>query len=198
VVLLGFDALRTTVAAFAMVQIRQAEEFSSIEKPVAALWRESVGRAAMAYVVARATGTFRPDTAMLAGILSGVGKLYLLTRASKHPQLSGDEAGLQVIVRDWHASIAQALLESWKVAPEIVAAVRDWPTVGDDQRDSPNLADVLAAADVLQSHKDEPELVQGLIAESRPMQRLGLLAGCATLLADSATELESLRRALGS
>jgi HD-like signal output (HDOD) protein len=196
VVLLGFDSLRTTVAAFAMVQIRQAGEFRSIEKPMAALWRESVSRAAMAYVVARATGKFRPDTAMLAGILSGVGKLYLLTQANKHPQIFSDEASFQALVRDWHASIAQALLESWKVAPEIVAAVRDWPTVSDDQRGAPDLADVLAAADLLQSHKDEPELVQALIADSLPMQRLGLLAGCASLLADSAKELESLRRAL--
>jgi HD-like signal output (HDOD) protein len=198
VVLLGFDALRTTVAAFAMVQIRQAGEFRSIEKPMAALWRESVARAAMSYVVARATGKFRPDTAMLAGILSGVGKLYLLTQASKYPEMSGDEAGFHGIVRDWHASIAQALLESWKVAPEIVAAVRDWPTADGDQRGGPELADVLAAAELLQSHKDEPELVQGLIADSRPMQRLGLKAGCASLLADSASELESLRRALSS
>jgi HD-like signal output (HDOD) protein len=198
VVLLGFDSLRTTVAAFAMVQIRQAGEFRNIEKPMAALWRESVSRAAMSYVVARANGKFRPDTAMLAGILSGVGKLYLLTQAGKHPQIFSDEASFQALVRDWHSSIAQALLESWKMAPEIVAAVRDWPAVDDDQRDSPNLADVLAAADLLQSHKDEPELVQGLIAESRPMLRLGLKAGCASLLADSATELESLRRALST
>ena len=45
IVLLGFDALRTTAAAFAMVQIRQASEFHNIEKPMAALWHESVARA---------------------------------------------------------------------------------------------------------------------------------------------------------
>jgi len=57
---------------------------------------------------------------------------------------------------------------------------------------------VLAAADLLISHGEDPELLQGLLAESRPMQRLGLKAGCASLLADSAAELESLRKALSS
>ncbi|MBS0388567.1 MAG: HDOD domain-containing protein [Proteobacteria bacterium] len=196
IVLLGFDALRTTAAAFAMVQIRQAGEYKNIEKPMAELWRESVARAAMAYVVARATGKSRPDTAMLAGVLSGIGKLYLLTQMNKHPDLFADEAGFHGLVRDWHASIAQALLESWQMAPEIVAAVRDWPNVDSDPRHSPDLADVLAAADLLISHGENPEILQGLLEDSRPMQRLGLKAGCASLLADSAAELESLRKAL--
>jgi HD-like signal output (HDOD) protein len=198
IVLLGFDALRTTAAAFAMVQIRQASEYRNIEKPMAALWRESVSRAAMAYVVARATGNCRPDTAMLAGILSGIGKLYLLTQTSKHPEMFEDEAAFHSLVRDWHPSIAQALLESWQMAPEIVAAVRDWPTADGDPRSTPDLADVLAAADLLLGHGEDPELLQGLLADSRPMQRLGLKAGCASLLADSAAELESLRKALSN
>jgi HD-like signal output (HDOD) protein len=198
IVLLGFDALRTTAAAFAMVQIRQAGEYKNIEKPMAALWRESVSRAAMSYVVARATGKSRPDTAMLAGILSGIGKLYLLTQMSKYPDLFADEVAFHSLVRDWHASIAQALLESWQMAPEIVAAVRDWPTVDTDPRPAPELADVLAAADLLISHGEDPELLQGLLADSRPMQRLGLKAGCGSLLADSAAELESLRKALSN
>ena len=198
IVLLGFDALRTTAAAFAMVQIKQAGEYKAIEKPMTELWRESVARAAMAYVVARATGKSRPDTAMLAGVLSGIGKLYLLTQMNKHPELFADEAGFHSLVRDWHASIAQALLESWQMAPEIVAAVRDWPSVESDPRHTADLADVLAAADLLLSHGENPEILQGLLADSRAMQRLGLKAGCGTLLADSAAELESLRKALST
>lgn len=198
IVLLGFDALRTTAAAFAMVQIKQAGEFKNIEKPMAELWQECVARAAMSYVVARATGKSRPDTAMLAGVLSGIGKLYLLTQVNKYPELFADEAAFHNLVRDWHASIAQALLESWQMAPEIVAAVRDWPTVDSDPRHAPDLADVLAAADLLLSHGDNPEILQGLLEDSKPMQRLGLKAGCASLLADSAAELESLRKALSS
>ena len=133
IVLLGFDALRTTAAAFAMVQIRQAGEFKNIEKPMAELWRECVARAAMSYVVARATGKSRPDTAMLAGVLSGIGGFSPRRRSTTYERFA-DETAFHNLVRDWHASIAQALLESWQMAPEIVAAVRDWPTVDSDPR----------------------------------------------------------------
>jgi HD-like signal output (HDOD) protein len=198
VVVLGHDTLRTTAAAFAMVQLRHASEYKSIERPMVALWRESVGRAAMSFVVARHSRRFNPDTAMLAGILSGIGKLYLLARASKYPALFADQATYDAIVRDWHSSIAQALLESWKTAPEVTMAVRDWSSTAEDNHAAPTLADVLSAADLLNSYCDQPEMLQGLIDEHGPMQRLGLKAGCATLLADSAAELAALREALNS
>ena len=196
IVLLGHDALRTTTAAFAMVQLRHADEYKSIEKPMGLLWRESVARAAMSFVVARHNGRFSPDTAMLAGILSGIGKLYLLTKASKYPELFADEESFQQIVRDWHASVAQALLESWETAPEIVAAVRDWSSSEGEERSVASLADVLCMADLLVTYSDQPEYLQGLLADFAPAGRLGLVAGCAQLLADSAAELAALRDAL--
>jgi len=198
VVILGQDTLRTTATAFAMVQLRQAAEYKGIERPMVALWRENVGRAAMSFVVARHTGSYSPDSAMLAGILSGIGKLYLLARASKYPALFADAATYAAIVRDWHSSIAQALLESWQSAPEVIAAVRDWSSAGEDQHASPGLADVLAAADLLHSYSDRPEMLQEVIPGHWAMQRLGLKAGCAGLLADSAAEIAALRDALGA
>ena len=196
IVLLGHDALRTTATAFAMVQLRHAEEYKAIEQPMAVLWRENVARAAMCFVVARQNGRFSPDTAMLAGILSGIGKLYLLTQATRYPELFTDEASFQAIVRDWHSSIAQALLESWQTAPEIVAGVRDWSGAADESRGVASLADVLAVADLLVGHSEQPELLQGMLADFAPAGRLGLVAGCAQLLADSASELSALRDAL--
>ena len=199
IVLLGHDALRTTASAFAMVQLRHAAEYKAIEKPMGVLWRESVARAAMSFVVARHNGRFSPDTAMLAGVLSGIGKLYLLTKASKYPELFSDEASYRQIERDWHASVAQALLESWETAPEIVAAVRDWSgAAAEEGRSVASLADVLSMADLLVTYSDQPEFLQGLLEEFEPANRLGLVAGCAQLLADSAAELVALRDALAT
>jgi HD-like signal output (HDOD) protein len=153
----------------------------------------------MSFVVARHNGRFSPDTAMLAGILSGIGKLYLLTKASKYPELFADEASYQQIVRDWHSSVAQALLESWETAPEIVAAVRDWSNAASEEEHTvASLADVLSMADLLVTYSDQPEFLQGLLADYAPANRLGLVAGCAQLLADSATELVALRDALAT
>ncbi len=196
VVLLGHDALRTTTAAYAMAQIRQADEYRSIAAAVAELWQESAQRAAMSFVLARNAGVFRPDTAMLAGILAGVGKLYLLARASHYSELYADQGRFREIVRDWHTRVAQALLENWLIAPEIVAAVRGWGAAADEPGEGASLADVLASADLLVSFREQPELLQGLITEHRPSVRLGLKAGCARLLEDSAAELAALQAAL--
>ncbi len=196
VVLMGYDALRTTTAAYAMSQIRQADEYRNISHAIVELWRESAQRAAMCFVLARHAGGFRPDTAMLAGMLAGIGKLYLLARASRYPGLLTEPARFQQIVRDWQVRVAQALLESWQIAPEIVAAVGGCQVAGDDHGSIANLADVLAAADLFVSYREQPDLLQASIAEHRPTLRLGLKAGCAQLLEDSAAELQALQDAL--
>jgi HD-like signal output (HDOD) protein len=198
IVLMGQDALRTTTAAYAMAQLRQATEYRAIAPAVAALWQESAQRAAMCFVLARHAGGFRPDTAMLAGMLAGIGKLYLLARASQYPELFADQSRYQEIVRDWHVRIAQALLESWQIAEEIVAAVRGWGSAVDDMREHVSLADVLSCADLLDGYRDQPEMLQELIGEHRSAVRLGLKAGCARLLEDSAAELEALQAALNA
>ncbi len=60
---------------------------------------------------------------MLTGLVHGVGKLYILTRSQRHPALFADQEMYQHIVNDWHGSIAKVLLENWRMAEEIVAAV---------------------------------------------------------------------------
>ena len=110
---LGFDNLRSMAIAFAMAQLRRAAEFRDIEKPLTALWQRSVHMAAMCFVVARRAGRVNSDTALLAGLVHGVGKIYILTRASRHPGLFADQQSYESLVRDWHGNVARALLENW-------------------------------------------------------------------------------------
>jgi len=57
---------------------------------------------------------------------------------------------------------------------------------------------VLSMADLLVTYSDQPEFLQGLLEGYAPAGRLGLVAGCAQLLADSAAELVALRDALAT
>jgi len=70
----------------------------------------------MSHAVAKRYSKINPDTGMLAGLLHGIGKLYILTRSSKHPALFADQAIYNQIVRDWHSPVAKALLENWDMA----------------------------------------------------------------------------------
>ena len=87
------------------------------------LWSHSTHVAAVSHVVARRFTQINPDTALLAGLLGGVGKLYLLTRAARFPGMLADPGTYQRVVAEWHGRIAQAILRNWEVAEEIITAV---------------------------------------------------------------------------
>jgi HD-like signal output (HDOD) protein len=196
---LGFDSLRSAAIGFAMTQIQRAKQFKGIERHLSALWQRSVLVAALAFVVARRTEKAGPDTAMLTGLVHGVGKLYILTHSMKHPALFGQQAMYQRIVHDWHANIAKALLESWSMAEEIVSAVHSYEDPSRDLRGTAaTLADVLEVADMLALCKDAPDTVAAVLVGRKAVTRLGLDAEtCQALLAESGEELAALRDALG-
>jgi HD-like signal output (HDOD) protein len=196
---LGFDALRAATISFAMAQLRSAAVFKGVQRYLDALWQQSVLVASLCFVVARRTGKVNADTALLTGLVHGVGKLYILTRSTRHPALFTDQEMYQHIVNDWHGSIAKVLLENWRMAEEIVAAVESY---SDDSRPTRGsgvvLADVLEVAVALAMCKQLPELLGERVGVLKSTTRLELNAEiCRSLMIESAEELAALRTALG-
>ncbi len=196
---LGFDLLRSAAISFAMVQLQRAQEHKSIAVPLRLLWQRSVRVATTSLVVARHAGTLNADEALLAGLLHNVGRLYVLTRAARHPMLFEDAAGYAEVVRQWHVPIARALLENWRVADELVEAICTVESDEFEPRGPLSLADVLATAQLVASLREQPELLAARITESRCAARLGVKAGqIDTLLAQARSELQALEAALGA
>jgi HD-like signal output (HDOD) protein len=196
---LGFDALRAATVSFAMAQLRSAAAFRGVQRYLDALWQQSVLVASLCFVVARRAGKVNADTAMLTGLVHGVGKLYILTRSTRHPALFADQEMYQHIVNDWHASIAKVLLENWHMTEEIITAVH---TYDDDSRQargtSAVLADVLEVAVTLAVCKQLPEQLSERIGTLKSAARLELDAEvCQALVVESGEELAALRTALG-
>src|ERR1700722_7601781 len=142
----GIDTVRSATIAFAIQQLKDVPALKGLEKQLGVLWRHSVQGAALSYAVARRMTTVGADTAMLAGLLQGIGRLYILTRANRYPALFADPLAYQTIEHDWHLSIAAALLENWGIADEIVQAVHESENFDRETRGTPNLADVLVVA----------------------------------------------------
>ncbi|MCU0759155.1 MAG: HDOD domain-containing protein [Steroidobacteraceae bacterium] len=195
---MGFDALRSAAIAFAVAQLRGAEQFRAIEKPLARLWRRSVEMAALCRVIARRHRELGADAALLVGLLHGVGKLYILTRAARHPRLFADQAAFQGIVRDWHADITKALLENWKIDDELVEAIHGYEDPERVGRGPLSLSDVLAVADLFASLRERPEVLEMRLAECYSATRLGIdAAAIAQVLEECNAEMTALRDALG-
>jgi HD-like signal output (HDOD) protein len=194
----GLDTVRSATIAFAIQQLRDAPSLKGLEKQLGVLWRHAVQVAALSHAVARRLTTVSSDTAMLAGLLQGIGRLYILTRAGRHRSLFADPLAYQTIEHDWHLSIAAALLENWGIADEIVQAVHDSENLERETRGAPMLADVLVVATLLADLQGEPEVLKAQTLCAKPLQRMRLdYAACEAFLAESAQDIAALRDALG-
>ena len=194
----GLDTVRSATIAFAVRQLRDAPLLKGLEAPLGTLWKRSVLVASLSCVIARRLTSVNPDSALLAGLLQGIGRLYILTRASGHRALFADQENYQAIEQDWHLSIAAALLENWGIADEIVQAVHESENLERDSRGPLGLADVLVVGTILADHHNQPQVLQAQVHCAKPLQRLKLdAAACQTFIAESAVDIESLREALG-
>ena len=79
--------MRSATIAFAVQQLREAPALRGLEKQLGVLWRRSVQVASLSYVVARRLTSVSAGHRLLAGLLQGIGRLYILTRASRHRSL---------------------------------------------------------------------------------------------------------------
>ena len=120
--------------------IKKDDILKMIEQALVSAYKKHSGK--MVNLEAR----INPDTAMLTGLVHGVGKLYILTRSTHHPALFADQEMYQHIVNDWHGSIAKVLLENWQMAEDVITAVSSY---SDDSRQGRGPSALLA--DVLES-----------------------------------------------
>jgi HD-like signal output (HDOD) protein len=196
---IGFNMARSATIAFAMSQLRRAEAYKGLDAPLTELWHHSAHVAAVSHVVARRFTQINADTALLCGLLQGVGKLYLLTRASRYPGLLQDVGSYQRVVSEWHAKVAQAILNNWEMAEEIVGAVVHCEDESREHGGATDLTDVLAVGNALAAMGPDPQAEQMLFLGMPAARRMKLDAkSCSAALAESHAEITSLRQALGA
>lgn len=198
VVRVGLDVVRSATFSFALSQMRNVEALKGLEGPLDELWRRSAAVAAMTYVLARRHTRVNADTALLAGLLHSIGKLYILTRAAGHPALFADQATFHSIVRDWGSPVAKAVLENWGLAEEIVTAVSEFQDFERQHEGPVDLVDVLTIGYLLAAYKEHPESIELNLQNVSACTRLPLdLQGYLTLIQESESEIAELYRALG-
>jgi HD-like signal output (HDOD) protein len=196
---MGFNMVRSAAIAFAMSQLKKVDALKGLEKPLDELWRRSAAVAAMSYAVARRFSKVNADTALLAGLLHGIGQLYILTRSAKHPGLFANQAAYNAIVRDWHSAIAKALLENWDMTEEIVEAVSNFEDLERAHSGPVDLTDVLTVGHLLASFKEHPESIELNMHDVAACTRMKIdKAAYEQLINESEGEIENLMQALGT
>jgi HD-like signal output (HDOD) protein len=196
---MGFNMVRSAAIAFAMSQLKKQDALKGLEVPLEALWKRSAAVAAMSHAVARRYSKVNPDTALLAGLLHGIGQLYILTRSAQHPGLFGNQAVYTSIVRDWHSAIAKALLENWEMAEEVVEAVSNFEDLERLHSGPVDLTDVVTVGYLLAAFKDHPETIELNMHDVAACKRMQIdRSAYEQLIDESEHEIDTLRQALGA
>jgi HD-like signal output (HDOD) protein len=171
---IGYNMVRSAAIACAMSQIRTANKLAGLEHYLNDLWQRSMRVAAFAYVLARTSSAVNADEAMLGGMMHGIGKLYVLTRAIRHPELFADREMLDGIINDWNASIGKAILENWDFSEEMSEAIGGQDERGSDEAAEADLRDVISIAKVMEAHSADAEPLDVQLREFPAARRLGL------------------------
>jgi HD-like signal output (HDOD) protein len=191
----GFDLLRSATLAYAMRQLSQAHSVKDIRPHLEALWERSAWTAAVSFVIARKFTTVNRDLAFLGGLMHGVGKLFVLTRAAHFPFVLRDRTKYAGILRKWHAHFAKAILAGWRINPEVSQAVVQYENLNREViGDEADLTDILATSYLVVGHtgrmQDLSMTVEKIAAFSR--LRLDIMAVEETL-EQAREEIEDLR-----
>jgi len=201
---LGYNMVRSAAISFAMAQIRNANKLKGLEHYLDELWQRSTLVAAFAFVLARSCARVPPDEAMLGGMMHGIGKLYVLTRAINHPELFADSVMLDAIINDWHASIGKAILENWEFSDEMAGAVGDQDDHSREEAGDPDLRDIIAIAIIMASRPptaegSEQEALEAMLEDLPAARRLGLTRQkTASVMQECDAEVAALSNALGA
>jgi HD-like signal output (HDOD) protein len=195
---IGFAMVRTTAIAYALSQLRHQAELRGLEGPLNVLWKRCTLVAAMCHSLAPRISRVNPDAAMLAGLLHGVGELYILARMGTHRNLFSDVATYRNIVRDWHATIARAILENWGLDDTIVDAVGEFEQFErDSSRGAIDVTDVLTVSYLLASYHEHPDSLELNMNDVAVCRRLQLKReDYEGLLRESHDEVNALRELL--
>ena len=82
---------------------------------------DSLRAASLCYVVAKHYTRVNADQALLAGLLHGLGRLYIVMRAEEIAESA--TADMTEVTASWQATIGKAILESWGLPDSLLHAV---------------------------------------------------------------------------
>ncbi|MGB5353597.1 MAG: HDOD domain-containing protein [Woeseia sp.] len=195
VIRMGHKLVQSSVVAFAVRQAERNEGLSEEARVVLKdIWQESVELAARCYVVSKKFTKISADEALLTGLLSVLGRLYIFMKSLEFGAI--DYVELETILADWHPAISKAIAESWGMSDELVYALETQLDMDPPVQEAANLAEVLAAAKLILQYETSGESLNA--ADYPLLQRLGIADHGATgvTLDEYADAIDEVRQGL--
>ena len=195
VIHMGFKLVQSTAVSFALRQMERADGLSPGAKAeLKAIWTESVALAALCYVIAKQYTKLNGEEAMLCGLLSVLGRLYIFMKWQEYGEVGWDE--LAEILNEWHPAIAKAIAETWGMSSELAQALENQLEPDIPVSEEATLTEVLAASRLIHQHEVAQQPLDPMLYPL--LQRLGI-AGAndqEVSLAEHADQISAIRNAL--
>jgi HD-like signal output (HDOD) protein len=196
---LGQQLVQGAAMAFAVQNMKDEPTLRSIAKPLQELWKKSIAVASICQVVARHT-KIKPDEAFLAGLLHGIGRLYIMAKAVGTPTAVILDLECEETIIAWHPSIGKAVLENWRVGEAMAESVGKQCDYDYTLHRAPDLTDVLIVSIALADALEQAPIASPLIdmGRIRSFCNIGMThEDCLTTLKHTEYQLGSLHDALG-
>jgi len=194
---IGHNMVRNTAVSHGVTQSKQTLTLKEAAVCLDQMWDYCSHVAALCYVLAKKRTNLNPDEAMLVGLMHGIGKLYILSKAESFPQLFTDSAKLEAIMDEWHTSIGSSIVAGWGFEESVANAISNYRDLQRQHDDPADYTDVLTLA-YLFAEFVRAENMEVHLEEVPASQQLKIgTADLMPILNESRDQIRDLRNALG-
>jgi HD-like signal output (HDOD) protein len=172
---IGLAALRTVVLAYAFASLRDMKLYKPVQGRMGDIWARCVSIATFARALSLQVEERKidRDAMILGGMLSGVGKIYLLAEVAAHEEVMNDFAAVEHLLQTWHVKLTRTMLKNWDFPESVVRAATTYESAKDPASDDP-VADLLYVAGIFVDSEGDSQTVVSRLPLVAPAMRLGL------------------------
>ncbi len=145
VVRLGGDVTQKLVLSFALRELFQSDS-ALLKERMKRLWKHSTHVAAICYVLAKKDSRFKPEHAMLVGLLHDIGIVAILNYARDFPDEATHAEPLDRAVQNLRAQIGSMILNKWGFPSDFVIAALEGEEWMRNKGAAPDYCDLVVIA----------------------------------------------------
>ncbi|MES9992537.1 MAG: HDOD domain-containing protein [Candidatus Thiodiazotropha sp.] len=124
IVRLGADTTHKLVLTFALRELFNTRS-NILKAHMRTLWEHSVKVSAVCYVIAKVSGHFNPEHALLAGLLHDIGNVAILSYAENYTEVANDPEKLERVMHDMRGQIGSAILRNWGFIDDLILVTEE-------------------------------------------------------------------------
>ncbi len=145
IIRLGMDVTYKQVMAYAANELFKSQSPSIFER-MEKLWSHSRKVAAISRVLAKSTGLFDPEQAMLAGLMHDLGVIVIVGYLQEHDEYPLDNNLIEETIKIMRPQITGLLMQKWNFSKEMVTVAEECEDWFRNKSDAADLCDLIMVA----------------------------------------------------